>query len=200
MFNKLASDEIYQLSERNLSILNSTWAEYAGANHKNVALLDGREISPEFLAYHVGGGNQELLIARHFNHPRFSLNHVFFSSDTPELEFYLNTHVEDFLDSDSKNMVYFIDLRTVAGRVQINYKSRVIFQDEIATAESEFSEGSMCSNDLVAVFDEWLSKNTIAFNPTRLGRLSHKNKGDYILVRSPIKVALHPAVSIFSAT
>lgn len=52
---------IAALSERNLQLLDKGWKPYAGQSHNNLAILDARGIPFEYLAFHLGAGNQSVL-------------------------------------------------------------------------------------------------------------------------------------------
>jgi len=191
MVEKLLSDEIIKISSRNLSILDKNWDEYRKNDYFNTAYLNGQNIPLEFLGYHVAIGNQKVLTASRFREDEIdlSLNHIFFCSDKPSLEFYLGKSIGEFLKSDSEEMVYFVDFRKIKqARIQISYKSPVIFQDEISKKESEYVQGRCSYENLKDAYANWLLKYTKTFNPNQLARLLNKEKGDYVLVRSPIKI------------
>jgi len=191
MVKRLTLDEVAALSLRNLRMLDSDWNETKNKNHANTTYLDGRGIFPEYLAFHVAVGNQDILTASklYSDKKHLSLEHVFFSTDKSELEWYLESSIEDFLNTDSTDQVYFVDLRSVTqARVQISYTSPVIFQDEINKKEYDYWFGICGEHELETAYQDWLTKYTKIFNPNRLDRLSNKKRGDYILVKDPIKV------------
>lgn len=177
-----ATNLISKLSYANKAVMRKNWKEYNGNKHFNEAYFDASNIPFEFLAFHVGPANQELLLPASLDEACAHLNfgHVFFSTSLADLKFYL--------EQNETKMTYFVDLRKVGeARVQTCYKNRVLFQDDIVQKIEALKKNLVSAKEVKTAIDEWLIKYTIPFNPTRINR--YKKRGDYVLIRSPIKIS-----------
>lgn len=187
----LSQEEIRALSLRNLRTISKDWEESEREDCANLAYLDGRIIIPKHLAFHIARGNQNILTAsrRDYRNSELSMKHVFFCTDKEDLEFYLGLSIDDFLKSDSTEMVYFADLnRVTQARVQTAYKSPVIFQDDIERKEQEYAKGRASAAEVAGAYGDWLTKYTKTHNPNRLVRMLSNKRGHYVLLREPIRV------------
>jgi len=176
------------LAEHNHSLLEEGWKGYLGKTHKNTAYLSPNGIAFKHLAFHIGPKNQNLLtsfpMGVGIDH---NFGHVFFSTSISDLEYYLEGKISEFINTNSEEMVYFVDLSQVSeARVQKSYQGKVIFQDEIMKTLASIEKGTGTELDLRTSIDNWITKYTHTFNPLRLSR--YKKRGDYVLIRSPIGV------------
>jgi len=174
------SELVAHLSQSNLQRLNRHWREERHVYSRNVAYLDGRNIPLERIAYHVGIPNQKVLTASFLTEklPEVNLGGVFFSTSLGDLEFYL--------EEDKDAMVYFADLKEAMGRVQIVYKHKVMFQDDIRVVIGKLLDDKASKQDLQEARNTWLRKYTQPLNPNRSSRI--KNRGDYVILDAPIIV------------
>ncbi|GEM_PF-6338092 len=173
---------ISRLSFANKALLKNNWKEYVGNKHHNETYLDACSIPFEFLAFHVGPANQELLVPASLDEACAHLNfgHVFFSTSLDDLKFYFG--------QDKNKMVYFADLRKVGeARVQTCYKNSVLFQDDIVRKLEAFKNALIAPEEVRNSVNNWMDKYTIPFNSARISR--YKKRGDYVLIRGPIKVS-----------
>lgn len=177
---KSEQELIIELSERNCELLAPNWRESEIRVWKNQVVLDGKKIPLEFTAYHVSGPNQNVLFPSPIDEdlPDINLGGVFFSTSRGDLEYYLG--------GAEKSMVYFADLRKSSGKVQVDYKSKVLFADEIRDAVYLFKEQEKKEDYVRAVVEDWIQRYTIPLNPNRVSRI--KNSGYYVILDSPILV------------
>ncbi|MBI4141684.1 hypothetical protein HY484_02040 [Candidatus Woesearchaeota archaeon] len=176
-------DFILELCAKNREILRQNWKSYNGTEHHNTVFLEASGIPFEFLAFHVGTPNQQLLVPSKIDDAcgDLSFGHVFFSTSLEDLKFYL----------DSDSMVYFADLRRIGeARAQKVYKSGVLFQDDLCRIVEEYKKGRELSAKVEEAVEDWMRKYTIPFNPERIA--GYKTAGDYILIRGPILVTKYP--------
>jgi hypothetical protein len=170
------------LSERNLELLDNNWHEEGKIITRNSAVIDGRKIQLEYVAFHVGSPNQKILAPAYVeDKPEFTLGRVFFSTSFKDLE--------QYFQFGENSMVYFSDLGKVSGRVQKVYKHKTLFRDDIAEKIADYRQGKCLDKDVIDEIENWNRKYTIPFNPTRISR--YKNSGDYVLLDSPVKVSIN---------
>ena len=173
-------ERVILLSERNRRLCQ----EFQPAdlkNYKNLVFLDGREIPPEYVAYHVAARNQKVLVPGQLipGVGDLSLGGVFFSTSLDDLDFYS--------DAENEECVYFLDLRrVVSARVQKCYAPSVLFEDGIREQMDAYNLGEGSIKGIKDKMGEWLMKYTLPFNPLKVER--YKRRGYYIIADAPIKV------------
>lgn len=178
-------DFILKLCAENRTRLRPDWKEPAGTDYYNTVFLEASGIPFDFLAFHVGPLNQQLLTPAGLGEACGKLNfgHVFFSTAIDDLKFYLN--------QDQETMTYFTDLRRVGeARVQTTYKSKVLFQDDLCKILDEHKKGRVLLEEVEEVIEDWMRKYTVPFNLERIP--AYKKAGNYVLIRAPIKVNRYP--------